>query len=169
MAWFFLGDWGAFAALLRQQVTFWGICVCVSNRMASSAVSDLTRHLVNPITYVQRCCLSHWIFPARLLKLVIFSTHWFLHILQKRERNTGIFLLQNVWYICTKATLGWEEYGTIVIIGHSLCYFSPFGVINVKLNRSCCDYEQSEKIWVDKTKPESLMYMETISFKVGQT
>lgn len=59
MAWFFLGDWGAFfAALLRQQVTFWGICVCVSYRMTSSAVSDLTRRLVNPITYVQRGCLS---------------------------------------------------------------------------------------------------------------
>lgn len=29
MAWFFLGDWGTFAALLPQQVTFWGIGACV--------------------------------------------------------------------------------------------------------------------------------------------
>lgn len=82
MAWFFLGDWGAFAALLPQQVMFWGVCVCVSYRMTSSTVSDLSSRLVNPITYVQRHCLSHWIYPALLLKPVISSTHWFLHILQ---------------------------------------------------------------------------------------
>lgn len=69
-------------ALLPQQVTFWGIRACLSYRMTSFTVSALSRHLVNLITYVQRCCLSHWIYPTLLLKPVIVSTLWFLHILQ---------------------------------------------------------------------------------------
>lgn len=89
--------------------------VCASYRMTSSTVSDLTCHLVNPITYVQRHWLSHWIYAALLFKP---SPHT-LHILQQRETNTSIVMLQNGANVLQQHCFGLSMVPLVIMI-HSL-------------------------------------------------
>lgn len=86
------------------------------------------------------------------------------HFAIERKKHEYCYAAECLVHNVLKQHWVWWIMVPLVIMGHFLVlHFSPYGLINVKLNCSYCDHEQKENICVDKTRPESLINMGMIS------